>query len=78
LSPSIYLLLERIRAAGFDGVEVPMYKGRDFATAALRQGLAEHRWNAPSAPFSSIGMSLISEDKAHPCQSNRPAARKHR
>jgi len=29
-------LLHRIRAAGFDGVEAPLYRGRDFAVQAMR------------------------------------------
>jgi len=61
--PSHRPLLDRIRNAGFDGVEVPMYKGRDFAVAALRQGLAETQMDCTICSVLVEGLSLISEDK---------------
>jgi D-psicose/D-tagatose/L-ribulose 3-epimerase len=57
-------LLERIRASGFDGVEVPMYKGRDFATAALRKGLSETHMECTICSVLVEGMSLISEESS--------------
>ena len=35
-------LLPRIKAAGFDGVELPMFHPEQFATQAIRQGLADN------------------------------------
>jgi len=55
-------LLARIRAAGFDGVEVPMYKGRDFASAALRKGLAETGMGCTVCSVLVDGLSMISDD----------------
>jgi len=55
-------LLPRIKAAGFDGVEVPMYKGRDFAVAALRRGLADTGMDCTICSVLVDGLSLISED----------------
>jgi D-psicose/D-tagatose/L-ribulose 3-epimerase len=55
-------LLPRIRAAGFDGVEVPMYKGRDFAVAALRNGLADTGMESTICSVLVDGLSLISDD----------------
>jgi D-psicose/D-tagatose/L-ribulose 3-epimerase len=55
-------LLTRISAAGFDGVEVPMYKGRDFAVPALRRGLADTGMDCTICSVLVDGLSLISED----------------
>lgn len=55
-------LLPRIKAAGFDGVEVPMYKGRDFAVAALRRGLADNGMDCTICSVLIDGLSLISQD----------------
>ena len=55
-------LLPRIREAGFDGVEVPMYKGRDFAVAALREGLADTGMECTICSVLVEGLSLTSED----------------
>jgi D-psicose/D-tagatose/L-ribulose 3-epimerase len=55
-------LLPRIREAGFDGVEVPMYKGRDFAGAALRRGLADTGMECTICSVLVDGLSLISDD----------------
>lgn len=55
-------LLPRIRAAGFDGVEAPMYQGRDFAVAALRKGLADTGMECTICSVLVEGLSLISDD----------------
>ena len=55
-------LLPRIREAGFDGIEVPMYKGRDFAVAALREGLADTGLECTICSVLVEGLSLTSED----------------
>jgi D-psicose/D-tagatose/L-ribulose 3-epimerase len=57
-------LLARIREAGFDGVEAPMYKGRDFAAAALRKGLADTGLECTICSILVDGLSLISDDAA--------------
>jgi|SRR5579859_1292992 len=55
-------LLPRIRSAGFDGVEVPMYTGRDFAVPALRKGLADTGMECTICSVLVDGLSLISND----------------
>ncbi|MGA2534460.1 MAG: sugar phosphate isomerase/epimerase family protein [Terracidiphilus sp.] len=55
-------LLQRIRAAGFDGVEVPMYRGRDLPVAALRTGLAETGMECTICSILTDGLSAISDD----------------
>ena len=57
-------LFPRIRATGFDGVEVPMYKGRDFALDALRKGLAETGMECTICSVLVDGLSLIADDSA--------------
>jgi len=55
-------LFPRIRAAGFDGVEVLMYKGRDFAVDALRKGLADTGMECTICSVLVDGLSLLSDD----------------
>jgi len=55
-------LLERIRTAGFDGVEVPMYRGRDLPVAALRTGLDETGMECTICSILTDGLSAISDD----------------
>lgn len=62
--PAHLPLFERIRAAGFDGVEVPMYKGRDLAVAELRQGLADTQMEATICTVLVDGLSLLSDEKS--------------
>lgn len=57
-------LLTRIRAAGFDGVEAPMYKGRDFAIADFRKGLADTGMESTICSILVDGLSLLSDDAA--------------
>jgi D-psicose/D-tagatose/L-ribulose 3-epimerase len=57
-------LLERIRAAGFDGVEAPLYRGRDFAVEAMRKGLAETGMECTMCSILVDGLSLIADDAA--------------
>ena len=59
---SLLPLLPRIRAAGFDGVEAPMYKGRDFAVKAMRKGLAETGMELTICAIMVDGLSFISHD----------------
>ncbi|HTJ29777.1 MAG TPA: sugar phosphate isomerase/epimerase family protein [Acidobacteriaceae bacterium] len=60
--PAHLPLLERIRAAGFDGVEVPVYKGRDLAISALRKGLADTQMECTICSVLVEDLSLLSED----------------
>ena len=55
-------LLQRIRAAGFDGIEVPMYRGRDIPVASLREGLADTGMECTICSVLTDGLSLISDD----------------
>jgi D-psicose/D-tagatose/L-ribulose 3-epimerase len=57
-------LLQRIRAAGFDGVEAPLYRGRDFAVEAMRKGLAETGMECTMCSVMVDGLSLIAGDAA--------------
>jgi D-psicose/D-tagatose/L-ribulose 3-epimerase len=55
-------LLHRIRDAGFDGFEVPMYRGRDIPVAALRKGLADTGMECTVCSVLTDGLSLICDD----------------
>lgn len=55
-------LLHRIRSAGFDGVEVPMYRGRDIPVAALRRGLSDTGIECTICSVLTYGLSTISDD----------------
>jgi len=57
-------LLQRIRAAGFDGVEAPMFKGRDVPAAALRRGLEENGLECTICSVLTGELSLVAEDAA--------------
>ena len=57
-------LLTRIRAAGFDGVEAPMYKGRGFAIADFRKGLADTGMESTICSILVDGLSLLSDEAA--------------
>jgi len=57
-------LLPRIKAAGFDGVEIPMFKGRDFAVADVRRGLADTGMECTICSILVDGLSMISDDAA--------------
>ena len=55
-------LFPRIREAGFDGVEVLMFKGREFAADALRRGLADTGMECTICSVLVDGLSLIAAD----------------
>jgi D-psicose/D-tagatose/L-ribulose 3-epimerase len=55
-------LFPRIREAGFDGVEVLMFKGREFASDALRKGLDDTGMECTICSVLADGLSLIAED----------------
>jgi D-psicose/D-tagatose/L-ribulose 3-epimerase len=55
-------LLPGIKAAGFDGVEIPMYRGREFAVADVRRGLADTGLECTICSILVDGLSMISDD----------------
>ncbi len=57
-------LLPRIKAAGFDGVEIPMYRGREFPVADVRRGLADTGLECTICSILVDGLSMISDDAA--------------
>jgi D-psicose/D-tagatose/L-ribulose 3-epimerase len=57
-------LLSRIKAAGFDGVEIPMYKGCDFPVKDVRRGLAESGLELTVCSILVDGLSLLADDAA--------------
>ncbi|HWB96509.1 MAG TPA: sugar phosphate isomerase/epimerase family protein [Bryobacteraceae bacterium] len=57
-------LLPRIRAAGFDGVEVPLFQPAQFAAADIRRGLADNGLECTICSVLTGGMNVISADAA--------------
>ena len=57
-------LLPRVKAAGFDGVEVPLFQPADFATEVIAKGLAENGLECTICSVLTGGLSMISEDGA--------------
>ena len=57
-------LLPKIKAAGFDGVEVSMFHAADFATADIRKGLADNDLECTICSVIPGGLNMISEDAA--------------
>ncbi|MFN7994655.1 MAG: sugar phosphate isomerase/epimerase family protein [Bryobacteraceae bacterium] len=57
-------LLPAIKAAGFDGVEVPMFQPSAFAAADIRRGLAENGLECTICSILTGGMNMISDDAA--------------
>ena len=55
-------LLPRIKAGGFDGVEVSMFNPAEFAAADIRRGLEANQLEATVCSVLTGGLSLISED----------------
>ncbi|HTM48401.1 MAG TPA: sugar phosphate isomerase/epimerase [Bryobacteraceae bacterium] len=55
-------LLPRIREAGFDGVELPLFTPAAFATADIARGLAEHKLECTICSVLTGGLSMISDD----------------
>ena len=65
-------LLPRIKAAGFDGVEVSLFVPTEFAKADIRRGLAENGLECTVCSVLTGGLNIISEDA-----SVRARSRKH-
>ena len=57
-------LLPRIKAAGFDGVELPLFTPAAFATADIAKGLAESGLECTLCSVLTGGLSMISDDAA--------------
>ena len=57
-------LLPRIKEAGFDGVEVPLFQPRRFAAAEIRRGLEENGLECTICSVLTGGMNLVSEEAA--------------
>ncbi len=55
-------LLPRIKAAGFDGVEVSMFNPETFDAAAIRKGLAENGLECTICSVLSHDVNMIAED----------------
>jgi D-psicose/D-tagatose/L-ribulose 3-epimerase len=57
-------LLPRIKAWGFDGVEVPLFRPGEFAAADIRNGVEAHGLECTVCAVLVKGLSLISDDPA--------------
>jgi D-psicose/D-tagatose/L-ribulose 3-epimerase len=57
-------LLPRIKKAGFDGVEVPLFNPVQFAVADIRRGLKENGLECTICSVLTGGMNMISDDAA--------------
>jgi D-psicose/D-tagatose/L-ribulose 3-epimerase len=57
-------LLPQLKAGGFDGVEVPLFRPSEFATADIARGLAENGLECTICSVLTGGLSIISEDAA--------------
>jgi D-psicose/D-tagatose/L-ribulose 3-epimerase len=57
-------LLPRIKAAGFDGVELPLFTPAAFATADIAKGLAQNELECTLCSVLTGGLSMISDDAA--------------
>jgi D-psicose/D-tagatose/L-ribulose 3-epimerase len=57
-------LLPQLKAGGFDGVEVPLFRPAEFATADIARGLAENGLECTICSVLTGGLSIISDDAA--------------
>ncbi|MGA2592477.1 MAG: sugar phosphate isomerase/epimerase [Bryobacteraceae bacterium] len=57
-------LLPAIKAAGFDGVEVPLFSPAQFAAADIRRGLADNGLECTICSILTGGLNMISDDAA--------------
>jgi D-psicose/D-tagatose/L-ribulose 3-epimerase len=57
-------LLPQLKAGGFDGVEVSLFRPAEFATADIAKGLAENGLECTICSVLTGGLSMISEDAA--------------
>ena len=57
-------LLPAIKAAGFDGVEVPLFQPSQFAASDIRKGMADNGLECTICSILTGGMNVISGDSA--------------
>jgi D-psicose/D-tagatose/L-ribulose 3-epimerase len=57
-------LLPQLKAGGFDGVEVPLFRPAEFASADIAKGLAENGLECTICSVLTGGLSIISDDAA--------------
>jgi D-psicose/D-tagatose/L-ribulose 3-epimerase len=57
-------LLPQLKAGGFDGVEVPLFRPSEFATADIAKGLAANGLECTICSVLTGGLSMISDDAA--------------
>lgn len=62
--PSNFGLLPSIKEAGFDGVELPLFRSKDFAASQIRQATEAYGLECNACTVLVDGLSLISEDAA--------------
>ena len=55
-------LLPQLKAGGFDGVEVPLFRPSEFATADIAKGLAENGLECTICSVLTGGLSMISDN----------------
>ncbi len=55
-------LLPRIKAAGFDAIEVFLFRPREFQAAAIRQGALDQGLEVTACSVLGDGLSMVSED----------------
>jgi D-psicose/D-tagatose/L-ribulose 3-epimerase len=60
--PEQFGVLSGVREHGFDGVEIPLLRPREFQSAAIRRALAENALHCTVVSVVPSGLSLISED----------------
>jgi D-psicose/D-tagatose/L-ribulose 3-epimerase len=60
--PDQLSLLPRIKAWGFDGVEVPLFRPREFASAEIRRGFESEQLECVASSVLTGDLSLISDD----------------
>jgi D-psicose/D-tagatose/L-ribulose 3-epimerase len=63
-TPATFDVLPRLRAAGFDGVEIPAFRPETFPAAAIRRALEANRLECTIALALVPGLSLIDDDPA--------------
>lgn len=63
-TPAHLPLLTRLKAAGFDGVEIPIFDPSSFDAKAVRKGFADNGLECITCSIIPQGTSLVSEDRA--------------
>jgi D-psicose/D-tagatose/L-ribulose 3-epimerase len=63
-TPAQLPLLEKLKAHGFEGVEIPVFEPAKFEAAAIRRGLDQHGLECVICSVMPPGFSLITDDAA--------------